>query len=135
MTCIRCTEGIPRWECVTGGLWCDGRPSDTSDGSAAQKRKRDCGSSTTGTSRQDKDEVDSVYKELHAEKHGSKYDCPRLRLWSRILTSGLHEDCENPDIPAFLGTTPKRPREESVSDVITVATAAFAEAICGKNKK
>ena len=30
------------------------------------------------------DEVDEVYKTLK-EKHGSKYDVPKLRLWARMV--------------------------------------------------
>ena len=88
-------------------LWCDGRPSADVEGTWAQKRKQYSDLSSTGTSRQEKEEVDSVYKELH-DRHRNKYDTPRLRLWSRMITSGLHDDYDKPpDIPAFTGGTPK----------------------------
>ncbi len=117
-------------------LWCDGRSAEKCDSAHAQKRKRDVDSSSSGTSRQEKEEeVESAYKEL-LEKHGSKYDTPRLRLWSRMITAGLHGDYDNPpNIPAFSGSTPKRPRRDSLSDAISGAAVAFAEAVKGKDKE
>ena len=46
-----------------------------------------------------------------------------------MLCSNLHEDMENPpDIPAFSGSVPKKPRKESVTDVLAGAAVAFAKA-------
>ena len=68
-------------------LWCDGRDTRS-------KRKRE--TENYATSRQEReDEVYEVYKTLK-EKHGSKYDVPRLRLWARMICANLHEDTENP---------------------------------------
>ena len=59
-------------------LWCDGRPSADVEGTWAQKHKQYSDLSSTGTSRQEKEEeVDSVYKELH-DRHRNEYDTPRL---------------------------------------------------------
>lgn len=71
----------------------------------------------TLTTRQDKeDKVDCVYKEL-AAKHSSKYDSPRLCLLSQMITAGLHNDYDNPpNVPAFSGSTPKKPRMESLTE-------------------
>ena len=41
------------------------------------------------------DEVDDIYKELK-EKHGGKYDTPRLRLWARSVSSKIHDDLDSP---------------------------------------
>ena len=80
-------------------LWCDGRTVAAS--ASTQKRKHD---GEGATNRQEKEEeVESVFKQL-VEKHSSKYDTPQLRLWSRMIASGIHEDYSNPpDIPAFTG--------------------------------
>ncbi len=79
-------------------LWCYGRSSAESDCARTQKRERDSDPSSAGTSHQENEEdVESVFKEL-CEKHGSKFDTPRLRLWSRMITSGLHEDYDNPRV-------------------------------------
>lgn len=44
-----------------------------------------------------------------------------------MLCSNLHEDMENPsDIPAFSGSVPKKPRKESVTDVLAGTALAFA---------
>ena len=85
-------------------LWCDGRSTDS-----APKRKRDLDSQPGSSYRQGKEEeAEAIYAELR-EKHGSKYDAPRLRLWARMISTGLHSDYDTPpEIPAFLGSTPKR---------------------------
>ena len=78
----------------------------------AQKRKRD--SKASAPRRQEKEEeVDTVYEDLK-EKHGNKFDTPRLWLWSRMICSNLHEDMEN---PPFSGSVPKKPWKGSVTDV------------------
>jgi len=91
-------------------LWCDGRQSDRDriGEEVRSKRKRD--SEANVSRRQEREEeVDTVFKDLK-EIHGSKFDTPRLRLWSRMICSNLHEDLENPpDIPAFSGSVPKKP--------------------------
>jgi len=109
-------------------LWCDGRQSDRDriGEEVRSKRKRD--SEANVSRRQEREEeVDTVFKDLK-EKHGNKFDIPRLRLWSRIICSNLHEDMEKPpDMPAF-STVTKKPRKESVTDVLAGAAVAFAKA-------
>ena len=101
-------------------LWCDGK--------ADPKRKREVDSSTTYR-HQKEEEAEAIYKELR-EKHSSMYDSPRLRLWARMISSGLHEDYyEPPDIPAFSGNGCKRPRRDSLSDSLSGAAVAFASAL------
>ena len=48
-----------------------------------------------GVGRQQENEVDEVYKELKT-KHGDKYEISKLRLWSRMICSDLHDDYESP---------------------------------------
>ncbi len=82
-------------------IWCDGKSLDN------RKRKRDNGEAATGRRVEKENEVDDVYKELKT-KHGDKYETPKLRLWSRMICSDLHDDYENPpDIPAFSIRTKK----------------------------
>ena len=101
-------------------LWCDGRGTRT-------KRKRE----TEGyaTNHQEKeDEVDKVYKTLK-EKHGSKYDVPRLRLWARMVCANLHDDTDNPpNVPAFSNVT-KKPKKDSLANAIEGAAVAFANVV------
>ncbi len=113
----------------TGGtvsLWCDGRSTVTS------KRSRELDSQS---GRQGKEEeVEKTFIELR-EKHGNKYDSPRLRLWARMISTGLHNDFdEPPEIPVFQGSTPKRARRESLSDAISGAAVAFADSLKGRNE-
>ena len=79
-------------------------------------------------------EAESTYSELH-EKHGNKYDVPRLHLWARMISNGLHSDFyAPPEIPVILGSTPKRARRESLSDAISGASVAIVDALKGKEK-
>ena len=75
------------------------------------------------------DEVDTVYGELK-DKHGNRYDVPRLCLWARMVASKLHGDMDSPqNIPAF-NCTPKRPKHgESLASALSGAVVAFANAL------
>ncbi len=115
-------------------LWCDGKSRESSEEDQRGKRKRDSGVGA-GRREEKEEEVESVYKELQG-KHGKKYDTPRMRLWSRMICSGLHEDYDTPpDIPAFSGVTPKRPRKESLTDALTGAAVAFAQSFSESKSK
>ena len=111
-------------------LWCDGRISDIEEEVMGYgKRKR--GDQSTGSSKREKkeEEVDSVFFEELKEKHGAMFDTPRLRLWARMIANDIHDDLERPSrIPAF-GFTPKKPRQESVSNAISGEAIAFAKAL------
>ena len=81
------------------------------------------------------EKVESIFREL-CKMHGKKFDTPKLRLWSRMICSGIHDDYDTPpDIPAFSGVTPKRPRKDSLSDALTGAAVAFAQSISGSKSK
>ena len=104
-------------------LWCEGSPSEDS-----VKRKRD--DLSVGSSKRQKreEEVDSVFEELK-QKHGAKYDVPRLRLWARMVASNLHDDLATPpSIPAFMCTT-RKPHSPALSTVLSGAAKEFAEAL------
>ena len=60
---------------------------------------------------------------------------PRLRLWSRMISSGLHEseDEEPPSIPVFSGVLPKRSHKDSLPEALEGAASAFAESLKGKS--
>ena len=77
-------------------LWCDGKREEV------RKRKRD---EQSGSShyRDREEEVDEVFLELK-EKHKDKIAPPRLRLWARMICSGIHDSTDTPpNIPAFTG--------------------------------
>ena len=93
-------------------LWCDGRTEQEDDISGRKKRKR----VEVSSKRQEKeDEVDDIFKQLK-EKHGEKYDTPRLRLWARLVCSKIHDDLDSPpDLHAFRDTTgQKKAKQETV---------------------
>ena len=112
-------------------FWCDAKSAE-SESTHTQKRKRDA-KDGPGRRQEREEEVESTYKEL-VEKHSGKFDTPRLRLWARMMCSGLHDDFDNPpNVPAFSGNTPKRPRRESLSEAISGAAVAIAETIKGSS--
>ena len=78
-------------------LWCDGAESDSGN-----KQKREDSSATASSKRQKKeDEVESLF----VEQQASKFATPHLRLWARMISSGMHDSLDNPpDIPAFHST-------------------------------
>ena len=108
-------------------LWCDGRAEETL---VTKKRKRD---EMIVTRYEDKEnELDEVFKELKM-KHIDKFDIPKLRLWARMITSNLHDSTdEPPNIPAFGVSTSKRPKRDSISQVLNGAAAAFTNMLTNK---
>ena len=103
-------------------LWCDGRKNFAT--SEQIKRKQE-----VTTKRQEKEEeVDHIFSQLK-DKQGDKYDRPKLRLWARMIASGLHESTDDPpDVPAFHQGEPKR-KKESLTGALTGAVEAFARAM------
>ena len=73
-------------------------------------------------------------QEIHED---DDYDIPRLRLWSRMISTGIHSDYHNPpNIPAFTGTSSKRGRltksHDNLSEALSSAAVAVVDAIKGK---
>ena len=101
-------------------LWFDGRTEQEDDKSGRKKRTRD------EVSSKQQEKVD-VYK----QKHGEKYDTPKLHLWARSVSSKIHDDLDSPpDIPAFRDATgQKKAKRETLTDALTGAEAAFTTAI------
>ena len=58
------------------------RPKSTSDGTMNKRQARE-------------KELDSIYTKLK-KKHDDTYSAPQLRLWARMIISGMHDDLENP---------------------------------------
>ena len=86
-------------------MWCDGGQTTNTSSNTSQKREHD--SESTTYCQEKEGEVESTYQKVH-EKHGSKYDTPRLCLWSRMIATGIDDDYSNPpNIPAFSGSVPK----------------------------
>ena len=105
-------------------LWCDGKKSPEDEHRLpTRKRKQEM------TKREEKEEeVEDTYMELK-ERHGDNYDIPKLRLWARMVTSGLHDSTdEPPSVPIFNNVTPKR-RRNVISEAITDAAGAIMKSI------
>ena len=113
-------------------MWCDGRQPIPSN-KTGTKRKNMQDSETTTLREEKESEVESTFERL-SEDHSDNYDTPKLRLWSRMIVAGIHNDFENPpNIPAFNGNSAERTRRNGLSEVLNDAAIAFVEAI--KDKK
>ena len=99
-------------------LWCDAESKDQRKG----KWKRD-------DSGKDEEDIDEIYDELY-KKHGSNYTVPQLRLWAKMITCGTHDSRdEPPSVPIITGQQPKKPRRDSLAEVIVDAATAFSKAV------
>ena len=80
--------------------WCEGQCKD---------QKRDSAELGGLLKRQEKEEeLENIFKELK-DIHADKHSLPQLRLWSRMVSAGLHIDMETPpDVPAFHSSAKKR---------------------------
>ena len=60
-----------------------------------------------------------------------KFGVPRLRLWARMISSGLHQSTEEPPkIPAFHDCGPGlKKQKEDLSNALSGAAIAFAQAV------
>ena len=73
--------------------------------------------------------ANEIFHELK-EKHGNKYSNPALRLWSRMIASGVHESKDDPPaVPMKGGNTSKRKGKESFTDAFVGACSAVVKAI------
>ena len=115
-------------------LWCDGQSEEEEDLGCRKKCKRD----ESVSKRQGKEEaVDDIFKQLK-EKHGEKYDTPRLHLWARSIGSKIHDDLDSPpDLSAFRKETglKKSVKKDSLTDALTGAVLAFANKYTSDNTK
>ena len=90
-------------------LWCDGKQEDEMQ--STNKRKRDDDRSVRR--QEQEEEVETIFKSLK-DKHCDEFDIPRLRLWSRMICSGLHDDYDvPPKIPAFSLKSPKKSTKQN----------------------
>ena len=102
-------------------LWCDARCEEsTSEGGCKRKRDNDAPKKQSNTIEENECEVDLL------DKHDSKWDTPRLRLWARCIVTEMHESYVDP--PAFKAPEPKR-RKESLTEALSGAAVAFAGVI------
>ena len=109
-------------------LWCVGRSAEQVTSHGLSKRGGDDFSAGPSKRQKREEEVDIVFQELK-EKHSTKFDTPRLRLWARMIANKIHDDLDiPPNTPAF-SSTPKRPRQQSRSSTISGAAPALVKAL------
>ena len=110
-------------------LWCENIECEREQSPPSKKKKNE--EDKQAARRKDKEEIDEVYLELK-KRHGDKWPDPHLRLWARYKVNGFHTDLDNPPAASpFTGFVPKRARQESLSEALTSAATAFAQAFGG----
>ena len=114
----------------TGGnvcLWCDAAQQT----SQVSRESRDRSPPRKKSSKRDdkEKEVEDLFQDLK-DRHGNDYSGPQLRLWARMMSNGLHEDLDNPPrVPMITGATPKRPKQDSLTEALTSVATVFAKMI------
>ena len=112
-------------------LWCENIESERERSPPAKKKKKKQEDKETARRKDKEEELDGVYLELK-KRHGDKWPDPHLRLWARYKVNGYHTDLDNPPAaPPFTGFVPKRAKQESLSEALTSAANAFAQAFGG----
>ncbi len=92
-------------------LWCDAKVDKDKAESSKVGAKR---VHETVSKRQEKTEqVDEVFEELK-QNHSQNYSTPQLRLWARMIGTGIHDMDDPPRVPMITGCIPKRPKKECV---------------------
>ena len=74
-------------------LWCEGCADPLEDRLAEGQKS---GNDSVVNKRQARDEeIDTNLRQLQ-ETHDDTYSVPQLRLWARMVISGMHDDLDNP---------------------------------------
>ena len=89
-------------------LWCDAKADNDKMESTKSGVKRP---HETVSRRQEKQEqVDKFFADLK-KKHSQNYSTPQLRLWARMISTGIHDDVDDPPrVPMITGCVSKRPK-------------------------
>lgn len=105
-------------------LWYDARKSPEED-ELSKSRENVSHRQNERKRKKWKEEVDSLCDELK-DKHSQKY-IPKLRLWARMMASGLHDSTNDPPaIPPFQNIAPKR-RRSTLGAALTDAAEAIVK--------
>lgn len=89
-----------------------------------------------GTTKRDRheEEASNIFEDLH--KNHIDMEAPKLQLWVRMISNGIHESTDDPpDVPMISGMPPKQPKRESEHDAVLDAAKAVAEVLTESRKK
>ena len=80
--------------------------SQDSDTPLQQRKKKDL--SNIGNSHIENESMDSIFEQL-LKKRRSAFNKPKLRLWSKMIVSGIYDSyTDPPDIPLFHSDGPPK---------------------------
>ena len=107
-------------------LWCDAK-SVPKDKEQMNARKRKPGNTCPSKRQEKEEEVDTIFLDLKA-KHSDQYDNPKLRLWARMITGGLHDSYDVPPaVPVFQGGPESKRKRETLAGALTGAVETIAK--------
>ena len=109
-------------------LWCERV--------AAKETQELSGTKRPATTKRDRheEEVNDIFEDLR-KKH-KDMETPKLRLWARMISNGLHESTdEPPNVPMITGKAAKQPKRDSMHDTVVDAAKAVAEVLTGLRQK
>ena len=113
-------------------IWCDGK-GKTEDMSVSRKWKKDADDTDTSLSKREERECQQqkLYDELSKKHSDKKYTDPQLKLWDKLIQSGMHDSCDTPpNIPLITGgNTKKMPNQSTLTGVVVTAANAIASAL------
>ena len=109
-------------------LWCERV--------VAKEAQKPSGTKRPATTKRDRheEEVSDIFEDLR-KKH-KDMETPKLRLWARMISNGLHKSTdEPPNVPMITGKAAKQPKRESVHDTVVDAAKAVVEAMMSSRPK
>lgn len=86
-------------------LWCDAKSTCSKP---TRKRKVDDDDADTPRTKRTQrvDEQQKIFEELKKKHTDGQFSDPKLRLWAKLIQSGMHEDHDKPpNIPIFTGVS------------------------------
>lgn len=105
-------------------LWCEGKGSDNAQSEATPSKKDKV---STNRRREREEAIDDIFDELRS-KHAQAYSPVQLRLWARMISSGIHVSTDDPpNVPMISGNLPKRSKQDTSTG--NVATDVIVEAV------
>ena len=115
-------------------LWCDAK--STCSKPTWKHKVDDDDADTPRTKRTQRvDEQQKIFEELKKKHTDGQFSDPKLRLWAKLIQSGMHEDHDKPpNIPIFTGDSKsgakaKQSRDDTVTGAFVTAANAIATAL------
>ena len=110
-------------------VWCDGK--SILPNKPGKRKSPSDDASAPATKREARIKEQSViFEELKTKHTGKSYSDPQLRLWAKLIQSGMHGDYDSPpNIPLITGGETVKTKKKSQDSTVTGAFVSAANAI------